>query len=570
MNLKTFENEIPGEILKRGRNYFLEGLVADLQEMNNGQWFAIVEGNDDYDVDIRLGKNDEVLYYACNCPYDGEICKHVVAVLYRIREEKQETGPEKNSGKPDSWKRTLSVVPEAELREFIKEYAAKNKDFRNKLEIRFTGYDDTDNRDKYRQIINNILTAASDRHGFIDYHNIRRAMSQVSELLAKADEYLNEEIYKETFYIASAVAPECINAMEYIDDSDGEFGDAISDAFNIISTLLQSGADEHLKNEIFDWILNQAENPDYDDYGCADELYPLLTEAVDSSEKFARVIAFFDDQIKKAALLDGWSKEYRTQKFLSFKMDVCRKTGHEEKAEEIIAGNMHIHDFRMVVVEKHLANNNYNEAIRLIKEGINIAIKENYPGIVSRWKELLMNIYKKKNNVPEFRKLAKELYYSGHYEMNYYRQYKSTFGKEEWEKEVKKIIASLGKEGQKRSYSRYYIHEPLAAVYIEEKMWGELLGLLQKSPDIHSLLRYSSYLVSDYAARLIPMFRDAIYYEAEKVSDRNGYRTVASYLLKMSKIRGGIEPARLLKNHLLEKYPKRPAMRDELKKISTL
>jgi hypothetical protein len=26
--------------------------------MDNGQWFAIVEGNDDYEVDIRLGQND--------------------------------------------------------------------------------------------------------------------------------------------------------------------------------------------------------------------------------------------------------------------------------------------------------------------------------------------------------------------------------------------------------------------------------------------------------------------------------------------------------------------------------
>lgn len=408
MNLKTFESKIPGEILKRGRDYFSDGAVTDLQDMNNGEWFAIVEGNDDYEVDIRLGKNDEVLDYTCDCPFDGEICKHVVAVLYRIREIKKEAGPGKNSGKPDSWKRLISVIPENEFREFVKEYAAKNKYFRNKLLIRFTGYDNSGYRDKYIQIINGILTAESDRHGYIDYHHAHHAMSQVFELLAKADEYTNGELFEEAFYIAAAVAPECINAIQYMDDSDGSCGDVISDAFNIISVILQSDADEHLKNEIFDWILNQAENPDYNDYGCADELYPLLAETVDSPEKFSRVIAFLDDQIKKAALLDGWSKEYRTQKFLSLKMDVCRKTGHEEKAEEIITGNMRIHDFRKVVVEKHLADNNYDEAIRLIEEGIQIAIKDNYPGIVNNWKELLMGIYKKQNNVPKFRKLAKE------------------------------------------------------------------------------------------------------------------------------------------------------------------
>ena len=554
--------------MKRGRNYFSDGAVTDLQDMNNGEWFAIVEGNDDYEVDIRLSKNDEVLDYTCNCPFDGEICKHMIAVLYRIREIKKEAGPGKNSEKPDSWKRLISVVPENEFREFVKEYAAKNKDFRNKLMIRFPGYDNSDYHDKYIQIINSVLTAESDRHGYIDYHHTHHAMMQVSELLAKADEYTNGGIFEEAFYIAAAVAPECINAIQYMDDSDGSCGDVISDAFNIISGILQSDADEHLKNEIFEWILNQAENPDYNDYGCADELYPLLAETVDSPEKFNRIIAFFDDQIKKAALLDGWSKDYGTQKFLSLKMDVYRKTGHEEKAEEIITGNMHIHDFRKVVVEKHLADNNYDEAIRLIEEGIQIAIKDNYPGTVNTWKELLMGIYKKQNNVPKFRKLAKEFYYSGHYGINYYRQYKSTFGKEEWKDELKTIISTLGKEGQKRSYSGYNIDEPLAAVYIEEKMWGELFRLLQKSPDMHSLLRYSSYLVNDYAAELIPLYKDAIYFEAGKASDRTGYRTVVSYLLKMSEIRGGKEPAMLLKSHLLEKYHKRPAMKDELKKIS--
>ncbi len=72
MYLKNFENSISEVVLKRGQNYYKYGAVTDLQEMDNGQWFAIVEGNDDYEVDIRLGKNDAVLKYACNCPFEGE------------------------------------------------------------------------------------------------------------------------------------------------------------------------------------------------------------------------------------------------------------------------------------------------------------------------------------------------------------------------------------------------------------------------------------------------------------------------------------------------------------------
>jgi hypothetical protein len=40
MNLKTFENKISDTILQRGKSYYEDGAVANLQGMENGQWFA--------------------------------------------------------------------------------------------------------------------------------------------------------------------------------------------------------------------------------------------------------------------------------------------------------------------------------------------------------------------------------------------------------------------------------------------------------------------------------------------------------------------------------------------------
>jgi len=569
MHLTTFEDEIPGAIHKRGKDYFSEGAVTDLQVMDNGQCFAIVEGNDDYEVDIRLGRDGEILEYSCTCPYEGDICKHIVAVFCRLREEYPVTGQSGKTKEQNPWKNMISVIPETELRKFVKEQAAKNRDFRNALMIRFAGYNTRDNRDKYKQVLNGIFTAAEGRHGFIDYHSASGAMHQVFELLAKADEYIEEGNYNEAFSIAAAVAPGCIDALQNMDDSDGDCGGAINNAFEIISKILQSGEYTSLKNEAFDWLLGEAGNPDYDDYGCADELYPLLVEAVDSPERGARLLAFLDDQLKKTALKEGWSKEYGTKKFLQLKMDVLLKTRQGEKADKIIADNMHIHDFRKIVVEKHLTEGSIDAAIRLIKEGINIAVKEDYPGVVTNWKEILLDIYKKQNNVKEWRAIAKDLYYSGRYEMKYYLEYKSSFGKEEWSVELGKIINTHKKNEKGGNFLLQSLPHHLAAVYIEEKMWVELFGLLQKNTNIHTLLEYSRYLVNDYAPDLIPLYNNAIAAAAEKASDRKGYHEIASYLLKMSEIPGGKGPARLFANQLMEKFNKRPAMKDELGKILT-
>src|SRR3989344_5436448 len=64
----------------RGKAYYKEGLVRSL-ETNGKKILAEVEGNSIYDVEISIEKGE--LECICSCPYDGEICKHVVAVLYQ-------------------------------------------------------------------------------------------------------------------------------------------------------------------------------------------------------------------------------------------------------------------------------------------------------------------------------------------------------------------------------------------------------------------------------------------------------------------------------------------------------
>ncbi len=538
--------------------------------MENGQWFAIVEGTDDYEVDVRLGTNNEVVSYSCNCPYDGEICKHIVAALYQIRDEAPTTETSKKSKEQVPWKNTISIIPEDELRKFLKEYAAKKADFRNVLMIRFSEYDNRDSRDKYSQIINGIFKKAEARNEYIDYHDTFDVMQKVFDLLAKAENYLEEDNFNETFYIAASVAPCCIDALQNMDDSNGECGGAINNAFEVISKILHTDASISLKNEIFDWLIIQANNPDYNDYGCADEMLPILVEAIDSPERAARVMAFLDDQLKKDALKGDRSSDYNTKKFLNLKMDVLKKTGKEKEAADIISKNMHIHDFRKIVVQQSLAEHNSDEAIRLIKEGINIATSEKYPGIIADWKVLLMDIYKQQNNIGELKAIAKELYFSGGYEMKYYLEYKSTFGKDDWAGELQKILNGYKKNEKGVSNKFQSFSYQIAAIYIEEKMWGELFDLLQKGADINTLLKYSPYLIKDFAQGLIPLFKDAIERMAEYASDRSRYQDIASYILKMAEIPGGKEPAMSLVNHLMEKFNKRPAMKDELKKILNL
>ncbi|MCB9272671.1 MAG: DEAD/DEAH box helicase [Lewinellaceae bacterium] len=93
MQLHNFEQSFSSKILSRGSDYYRSGRVQFLEKVATAQgeeWYALIEGSDEeYEVEIHLTPEGRISNYDCNCPYDwGGPCKHVAAVLFRVREEK--------------------------------------------------------------------------------------------------------------------------------------------------------------------------------------------------------------------------------------------------------------------------------------------------------------------------------------------------------------------------------------------------------------------------------------------------------------------------------------------------
>ncbi len=81
LTLKNFDNQINSVILQKGKDYYGNGSVVFIEDSSNGLWSAEVEGSATYLVEVRIEKSDSINNYSCNCPYDGGVCKHVVAVF---------------------------------------------------------------------------------------------------------------------------------------------------------------------------------------------------------------------------------------------------------------------------------------------------------------------------------------------------------------------------------------------------------------------------------------------------------------------------------------------------------
>jgi len=70
-----------GIILQRGRYYYRKGRIKSIKDRNNFIE-AKVQGSSLYTVTVQNSKKG--IFAACTCPYQGENCKHIVAVLYAL------------------------------------------------------------------------------------------------------------------------------------------------------------------------------------------------------------------------------------------------------------------------------------------------------------------------------------------------------------------------------------------------------------------------------------------------------------------------------------------------------
>ena len=144
MRLDDFENEISAVIFRRGEDYYENGLVEDLEEVAPGRWNAVVEGTTDYETEVCI-KNGEIVSWDCDCPYDGYMCKHVVAVLLAVRDEgtgfsdyeevrtEQEQLSQDDAAVSGDLMARISLLTEKQLREFVGKYAQKDAVFKEEL-----------------------------------------------------------------------------------------------------------------------------------------------------------------------------------------------------------------------------------------------------------------------------------------------------------------------------------------------------------------------------------------------------------------------------------------------------
>ena len=68
-------------LYKRGLDCYKQGIVSEVSKIEKSVQ-ATVFGSNDQEYSVKISFDDRVInIFKCTCPYDGGVCKHLVAVM---------------------------------------------------------------------------------------------------------------------------------------------------------------------------------------------------------------------------------------------------------------------------------------------------------------------------------------------------------------------------------------------------------------------------------------------------------------------------------------------------------
>ena len=559
--LDNFESCVPYRILVRGEEYYETGAVSELEEDSPGEWTATVEGTENYNVEISMdGK--EIKSWYCDCPYDGEICKHVVATLLAIRDNEgkvsrsafskmkveveeavvlEETKEAVKACQPYvDIEQLLSFVKPHELSQFIYEYASMHPEFKTALLNRFIAKElSVTSREKnYKAEIQKVFDSSNYskksryRNRYDDFEcDWEAVFNQMDIFLEKADFFLKLGNIESTVAIAlqtlRSIGENYDDELLYNDDlCPSDYCEQAGDL--LVKVIEHPKTTQKQKTEILQELGQIAKISIYRDYDLydIDELLMQINLSIQPAEKALELID---------KLLEERKDAYDLYQIVLRKVNLLTELHEEQKAADTIR--------------------------RLLNEGIEIAEKEKHIGTIDEWLKTKLMIYEMTHQTSDVIDTCRLLFVSGRDKLEYYSKLKTLVPKEEW----KSFLDAMMEETHFNEYFSFGANDE-AEIYVKERDNERLFKLLSsiRYNQLEALMKYSYYLKDTHSEQLIAIYTSLLNDYAEQNMGRTHYEYIVQALLCAKKLNGGQAAVKRLVAEFRIKYKRRPAMMEVL------
>jgi SWIM zinc finger len=551
----------PGR-LKKARDYIRDGLITDIEEVEDCTWSALVSGSDEYDIKISLdGKS--IVSSVCSCPDDlAQYCKHIAAVYLVV------TGQDKVGAQKKAAKGNTREQRNKDLKNKVGEYVIRldEKGLRGLINQLRTTYPllneyiyqtclppDSDVCAEMTRILKGALSRPK-RAGYFD----RQAGREWRDALGRAFEMaekLSVTSVSDTVKLCAVIYDVAVSVAGTIDDSNGEFGEAMYPAVELSYEYIKQIQDAKERAEARKTILSLAKKYagdgwssswswlkdialTLDDYVQINEVNLVLEYCLNADAKSRSTVfsdsTFFDD--------------YHDSLCAEIRYSVIDKFLTIEDLSEFVIQNSQYHRIREKYVDKLLSEDKLTEA-RIMSEQ-SIELDKKYPGVVVAWVTRLQDIAVRTDDNLLLRRTSRTLFESKG-DTEQLKILKDACGRE-WESEYKRLLSDVLKGSR-------HIERIL---YIFESQYGALARSLVGC-GIEEVESYDTHLRHTEPEKLADMYMAAARLSLKDAAGRGSYMQVARVLRRVKKLGKSLEVVDFVAE-MIKLYPARRAMIEEL------
>lgn len=559
--LNQFEQIIDETILKRGLQYFKNGNVHEPEEINSGEYEAVVEGTDDYTVRLSI-RNGIINEYVCDCPYDmGPICKHVTAVIFYLQKDvldlktktkkvksEQTTEPVKRKTVAEKVDDILEKATHEELKRFIRENVAYNPSFRESLLESFPQNKRVESKEFYAKQVKSILKSASGKHNFINWSAASIVGNNIDKLIESAKNQVNIKNYKSAIYICTAVMEQMTEALQYSDDSNGDIGGAINSAYETLGTIAHEQISEEIRKLMIDYCFSAFEKRIFSGWDWHIGVIHLSVLLLKTEEEYKKVIELISTT---------HMSKYEKEESQSIMYNILLDFEGEASAENYLEQNLSNTKLRRKAIQNAMENKNYEKAISLANDGINHNMKDS-PGYVKEWYDWLLKIAQAQNDSAKIIEYARLLLIDNYRNtQDYYKILKQQIKPEDWKSFIEKVILDLT---EKNSWLDMQL---ITSIFIKEEWWDRLFEFVKISPSLGTIEENEKYLAKNYSNEIVELYANGIIENLKLHVGRTHYKNACRYIRKIIKL-GARDKANEIISFLKAEYPQRKALIEEL------
>lgn len=454
----------------------------------------------------------------------------------------------------------LSKLDKRQLSNFIRKECMNDGRLQDRFLALGAGTLFKPNADSYTSRIEALIEDYAGRHGYIEYRATFDFNRAVTRILDEADEAMGEHQWDVAVAVLTGIAAAGDDILNSGDDSAGELGSIVSDCFEKWHELCaDESLPENIKDDIFELALTRFNEKNLKGWDWWWDWMEMSIQLADTPDKQNRVVEALD-AIKPNG--DEWSARYDAQTAQKYKLEIMSKQGTPKEQRKFMYDNVGNPDFRKKLLQMAWDEENYDEVLRLAKEGI--AHDAECPGLVSDWHEWEYRVYCHLGDKDNMIRLARHFFFKGgrwddrEFSMeNMYSKMKTLVPLHQWSNHVETLISESVSE-------RDDFH--LLFIYTQEKMWERFMEYLRKYPSIYNIDDSPQEVKDLYKDEIIQLYAMVVRKFFQRASDRNSYRVGVGFLRNLIKYGGKPEADQIIMEQK-SRTPRRPALIDELSKL---